>query len=147
MIAVVFDANIYISALISTKGASARLVGLLAENTLSVAMSAAILAEIKRVTHYPRIRKKYQLTEVEIDEFLDLLRDQVLWVEPDEVVQVIEDDPDDDKYLACAVAANAQFIISGDRHLRDLERYQGIEILTPAAFLAYLKTSVLKTPG
>ena len=140
MITAVFDANIYISALISAKGASARLVELLAGNTLSVAMSTAIFDEIRRVTHYPRIRKKYHLAEAEVDEFLDLLRDQVLWMEPNEVVQVIEDDPDDDKYLACAVAANAQFIVSGDRHLRDLERYQGIEILTPAAFLAYLRT-------
>jgi putative PIN family toxin of toxin-antitoxin system len=144
MITAVSDANIYISALISGKGASARLVELLAEKNLSVAMSTAIFAEIGRVVRYPRISRKYHLTEVEIEEFLDLLREQVVWVEPDEVAQVIEADPDDDKYLACAITADAQFIVSGDRHLRDLERYRGIEILTPMAFLAYLRTNAFK---
>ena len=38
-------------------------------------------------------------------------------------------DPDDDHVLACAIAANADFIVSGDKHLLDLKRHQGIEIV------------------
>lgn len=47
-------------------------------------------------------------------------------------------DPDDDAVLACAVAANADIIVSGDRHLLALGSYQGIPILTAAAVLARL---------
>jgi predicted nucleic acid-binding protein len=43
-------------------------------------------------------------------------------------------DPDDDKFIACALASNAKIICSGDRHLLDVNGYQGIEIIKPRAF-------------
>jgi putative PIN family toxin of toxin-antitoxin system len=45
---------------------------------------------------------------------------------------VVIDDPDDDAVLACAVAAKADLVVSGDPHLLKLERYQGVPIVTPA---------------
>jgi predicted nucleic acid-binding protein len=54
-------------------------------------------------------------------------------VTPSEVPRVIEQDADDDQVLACALAANANLIVSGDKHLRSLGgAYQGIRIVTPA---------------
>jgi len=44
-------------------------------------------------------------------------------------------DPDDDKFLACALASGASIIVSGDTHLLDVSGYCGIEILRPRAFL------------
>ena len=44
----------------------------------------------------------------------------------------IVNDPADDAVLACAIAANAEFIVSGDRHLLDLRDHQGIRIITAA---------------
>ena len=52
------------------------------------------------------------------------------------VVAVIAADPDDDIFLALALASNAQYIVSGDGHLLDVGVYQGIAVVTPAAFLA-----------
>jgi len=138
MIIAVFDANIFISALISEKGASARLLNMMKDGLFSVAMSSVIFAEISAVVRYPRITQKYHLTNQKITEFLDLLRDQVIFVEPQQEVAVVRDDPEDDKYIACALAAGAQFIISGDGHLQEVKRYQGVEIMAPAPFLAYL---------
>lgn len=48
---------------------------------------------------------------------------------------VIERDPDDDKFIECAVALNASTIISGDKDLLSLGRYFDIEILSPRSFL------------
>jgi len=48
---------------------------------------------------------------------------------------VIEQDPDDDKFVACAVALNAEAVITGDRALRAVGQYQGITIVTPEQFL------------
>jgi len=48
---------------------------------------------------------------------------------------VVANDPDDDKFLACAIAANASIIISGDPHLLSLGSYRSIPIMTPAQFL------------
>ena len=49
-------------------------------------------------------------------------------------------DPDDDKFIACALASKAQVIISGDRHLLVMDGFQGLEIISPSMFLKkYLK--------
>ena len=45
---------------------------------------------------------------------------------------VVLSDPDDDEVLACAIAANAQFIVSGDRDLLSLKTYRGISIVSAA---------------
>jgi predicted nucleic acid-binding protein len=55
-------------------------------------------------------------------------------VHPQERLAIIADDPDN-RILECAVAGPADFIISGDHHLLDLENYQGIKIVNPARFL------------
>ncbi len=56
-------------------------------------------------------------------------------------IPIICADPDDDKFLACAVAGEADVIVSGDSHLLTLGSHAGIPILTPAAFLALLDES------
>jgi len=56
-------------------------------------------------------------------------------VTPDLAIEpVIKRDPDDDKILACAVAAQAEWLISGDDHLLSVKRYKGITIVTPSQF-------------
>ncbi len=58
-----------------------------------------------------------------------------LRVEPDKALRIVERDPDDDMFLACAVAAKADAVISGDRHLLSLGCFRAIPILTPAELL------------
>lgn len=58
-------------------------------------------------------------------------------------LKVIAADPDDDAVLECAVAGQAQYLVSGDRHLLALGQYQGIQIIKAAEFLTLLQ-SVLK---
>ena len=55
-------------------------------------------------------------------------------------------DPDDDAVLACAVAAHAQAIVSGDRHLLDLKINQGIPILTAPELLARITLTTSSSP-
>jgi uncharacterized protein len=59
-------------------------------------------------------------------------------VQPAAIEPVITDDPDDDAVLACAVAAAAEVVVSGDPHLLRLKEYQGIRILTAVELLAEL---------
>jgi predicted nucleic acid-binding protein len=56
-----------------------------------------------------------------------------------QIEPVILDDPDDDEVLACAVAAHAQVIVSGDSHLLGLKRYKHIRILSPDRFLKKIR--------
>jgi predicted nucleic acid-binding protein len=60
-------------------------------------------------------------------------------IEPAVIEPVILPDPDDDAVLACAVAARAEAIVTGDAHLLDLKQYEGIPILTAAQLLTRIE--------
>jgi len=136
---VVLDANVLVSALISPRGATAQLLGAWEEGRFVLLISEAILRELDRVLHYPKLQERYRLPESRIARFLQLLRTQGVLVETTVQLSVIERDPTDNRYLECAVTGEAQIIVSGDRHLLELGAYQGIQILSPAGFLAFLK--------
>ena len=53
------------------------------------------------------------------------------FVAPDVELDVVDADPDDDKFLEAAVAGNVEDVVSGDQHLLDIEEFRGIEIVTP----------------
>jgi hypothetical protein len=74
------------------------------------------------------------------------IRELCLMVYPSQRFQVIKADPTDDRVLECAVAAQADVIISGDAHLLTLGEFQGIGILDPAAFLAELEGPITGEP-
>jgi hypothetical protein len=59
-------------------------------------------------------------------------------------VEEIKDDPEDNKYLAAAAEGKADFIISGDHHLRELGIFRGIRILSPSMFLKLLEKQPAK---
>jgi len=136
---VVVDANVFISALISPKGAPAKIVSYWREEKFDVVVSRAILQELGRVLHYPRLQERYHLPEEHIQRFLRLLGRQAIGVAPPETLAVIQRDPTDNRYLECAIAGNASVIVTGDQHLLGLGEYEGVQILTPAGFLALLR--------
>jgi predicted nucleic acid-binding protein len=72
---------------------------------------------------------------VDLRPFWDLLTIQAEIVLAPTLPQVIHDDPSDDKFLEAAVAGNASYIISGDKHLLKLSEFQGIQILKPKDFV------------
>lgn len=96
--------------------------------------SAATIKEVGRVLNYPKIRKKYKLTDDDINHSItNLLRYSIVVDDPPEII-AIKEDPEDDKILAAAVAGKADYIISGDAHLLNLRSFRGIEIITPKEF-------------
>lgn len=60
-------------------------------------------------------------------------------VYPKEKVNVVKDDPDDDKFIEAALEGNADYIVSQDNHLLKLKGYKGIKIIEPGSFLELLK--------
>lgn len=54
--------------------------------------------------------------------------------EPKQKIDVIKDDPDDNKVIACAIESSSEYIITYDRHLLKLKEYEGIKIITPEEF-------------
>ena len=120
-----------ISALLFS-GTAARLVPLWQSRRITVLISRAILTEYLRVFAYP----KFQLSDQEIR---PLIEEELLpFVETIRVrrrLAVVRRDPDDDKFFECAVAGRAQYLVTGDRDLRELGSFRGTTILTASEFL------------
>lgn len=139
---VVFDANIYISAFISPNGAPAKVVSRWLAGEFDVLVSQPIVDEILRVTNYDRIQKKYARVRERRLEFVTLITKQGIWVEPITTLTVVSVDESDNRYIECAVTGNAQYIVSGDKHLLDIGEYQGIVVVTPSVFSALLDADI-----
>lgn len=79
--------------------------------------------------------------EVELEELLGLFAKgiNILFTQKTPKLRLIEDDPGDDKFVECAVALKAEYIITGDRALKAFEEYQGIKILSAHDFLNTFK--------
>lgn len=136
---VVLDANIYVSSMVNTQGHPKRIMTQWEQGDFDVLISKAISAEIGRVLRYPRIVKRHKQDERAIQRFLELLASEAVMVEPTEVVDVIQEDESDNRYLECAIAGKAQYVISGDKHLLKLGEYKGILIVPPVVFVALLE--------
>ena len=120
-----------ISALLFS-GTAARLVPLWQSRRITVLISRAILTEYLRVFAYP----KFQLSDQEIRPLIE--EERLPFVETIRVrrrLAVVRRDPDDDKFLECAVAGRAQYLVTGDRDLRELGSFRGTTILTASEFL------------
>lgn len=78
---------------------------------------------------------------IEINSILTLILTNSEIIQAPALPHQVCEDPDDDKFLACALASECKVIISGDKHLLKLSGYRGIVILTPRMFIErYLKT-------
>lgn len=135
---VVADANVAVSSVISAAGAPAAILRGWRDRAFDLAVSDPILAEYERLLKYTRIRRRHQLPDPEIASLIDGFRRFASFVEAAEGRRIVLDDPDDDKYLDCARAAGAAYVVSGDRHLLALRQYEGIRILSPRAFVIVL---------
>lgn len=133
---VVLDTNVVASRYVSPIGPPARIFSLWETNEFELIISEAILAEYKRVLMYPHLQARHRMDDQQIDVELNDLRRFATVVEVDITLTVITEDPSDNKFVECAVAGDADYIVSGDKHLLDLGEYRGIQILSPAIFLA-----------
>ena len=140
MLKAVLDTSVLVSAFLKPDGINGRILGQ-AKDCYQLYLSEGILSETTRVIFtYQRIRKKYLYSDRDAEEFLGSLiavAHQVLKELPR--IKIIEKDPDDDPILACALKTRADYIVSKDAHLKDLEEYQGIKIVSSQEFLEILK--------
>lgn len=132
------DTNVVISAVVSPHGSCARLVHAVANKYLQIFVAEEILAEYRSVLGRPGIVRRHQLTEEEIDRFVELLRSRGETVKLPALIPRVSRDPDDDMFVACAIAGNADFIVSGDIHLLEHGSFGEIQVLRPHEALALL---------
>jgi len=128
---VVVDTNVLVSALLFG-GTPGKLVALWQRGAIKPMASKEIVDEYLRVLTYPKFKLSEEdinyLLYQEIIPFFDIIE-----VQPGP--PILNKDSQDDKFIRCALAANAAYLISGDQHLQDLKFYQKIKILSPAEFM------------
>jgi len=129
VINVTADTNIYISALVFA-GVPRQFLKEAEAGRFRLAISDAIRGELQGV-----LRDKFSWAEAEITETLSLLAGCTTLVEPTQMLNVVPDDPDDNRVIECAVAAGSRFIVTGDGDLLRLGSYGNIKILKAAEFL------------
>jgi putative PIN family toxin of toxin-antitoxin system len=139
MLRVTLDTNVFVSSLLTPRGASAQVLDAWRKRQYLLVISLAILAEIQTTLNYPHIRNKYFITDKDIRQLTTLLEKDALLVPGEAVISdVTLADPKDVMVLACAVDGQADWIVSGDHHLLELGEYQGISILAIRQFLERL---------
>ena len=138
MIRAVLDTNQYVSMAIKAGGTADKLLTAWRDARFVLLLSPPILEEIFRVLRSPRLRRLVRLTATEIDALMEnLLLDAE--ITPGRLaVRVVERDPSDNMFLACAVEGRADYIVSGDEDLLVLGSYEGVPIVLAAEFLRIL---------
>ena len=141
MIRAVLDTNVWVSAILSPGNPPAKILELALTGNMRLIISPVIIREISRVLQYPKVKKalkKFKITSQEVEDVILKLLKVALITPGALLAEGASNDPADDLIIASALEGHADFIISGDHHLTNLENYQGIKIVDPSTFLALI---------
>ncbi len=136
---IVPDTNVLVPVTISDQGSPDKFFRAWKNGTIEIATSPVLLEEFRTFISRPRIKKYQWMNSEEINELISLLLKGAVLGPGEKTVEVIEEDPDDDYVLSAAIETEADYIISGDRHLLDVNIFRGIDILSPSEFTTLLK--------
>lgn len=123
---IVLDTNIYIAAAIGSEIAEEIIQLAVKTNTVTLLTSEEIIDELRE-----KLLSKFDRSEEIADIFINRIRKIAEIVEVEEKVNIIVRDPDDNKILECALAGQADLIVSSDQDLIELKRFEGIGIIHP----------------
>jgi len=127
---IVLDTNVFISG-VFFKGPPNQILRAWRDGRIRFLMSEEILKEYQSVgEHLAR-----GFPKVDLEPFLELLAIKTEFVIPKKLQNRVCEDPDDDKFIACALAGKSNMIISGDKHLLRVSGYEGIKVLRPRKFV------------
>ena len=130
---VVADTNVYISALMYG-GAPGLLLDYALSRLFELMVSTVLLDELDE-----KLQIKFGVSPEDASAIRSKLETVGCLAKPEMTLNVITDDPDDDRVLECAAEGKAHYIVSGDRHLLKLKQYEGISILTVRQFLTTIE--------
>ena len=133
MIRIVADTNIFISALMFG-GVPGSFLDLAFQGSFLLITSPVLLDELDE-----KLRMKFELSTTDADLIRSRLEAISQLVSTTTTLAVVKDDPDDDRVLERAIAGQADYIVSGDRHLLKLGSYREIPIITVRYFMDTLK--------
>lgn len=135
MLRIVADTNIYISALF-WRGKPNKLIHMCYEGKAKLVVSRKIIEELERIL---LTDEKFKMAREDVALNTEIILINAELVEPKATLNVIKEDPDDDRILECAVEGEAEYLVSGNKHLLNLKEFQEIKILTANQMLEILE--------
>ena len=133
MIRAVLDTNIIVSALFWS-GAPYKIVQAGIKDEFRIITSLEILGEA-----YATLEEKFKVPRKQINSLVKVVTLNSEIVYPKLQIAVVKKDPSDNKIIECALEGNADYIISGDKHLLEIKKYKEVEIISPSEFWSTLK--------
>ena len=133
MLRVVLDTNVLISAILFG-GKPRQILEKAIRGEIRLCLSEPMLEELKAVLERSKFDYSPEMIQIILTELMSIPD----FVNPSETINVVAEDPEDNRILECAVAAKADYVITGDSHLLKLSKYLNVEILNAAAFLEKL---------
>lgn len=127
---IVIDTNVVISG-VFFGGIPYKILESVRDDKIHISTSIDILDEYKRVGE----DLAHEYPENRLYPILDMLFMKSSLCVPADLPKQICEDPDDDKFIACALASKCQIIVSGDKLLQDVKKYQDIKIMKPRKFV------------
>jgi len=127
---VVLDTNVFVSGLFF-KGPPYQILDAWRRRALRLAVSSEVLEEYQRVSQ----EMAEVFPQVDLAVPLALLETYATLRKPRTLPAPVCADPDDDKFLACALGARTRLLVNGDRHLLAVDGYRGIRVLRPRQFI------------
>ena len=123
----ILDTNVFVSGIFWEGNFCSQIIDKWRNKEFELVSSIEILDElVKTLKDF-----KIQMPDEMIEEWRNLIIENSIIVEPTTKLDVIKEDPDDNKFLEAGVTGKANFIISQDNHLLKLKEYQGIKIVSP----------------
>ena len=127
---IVLDTNVIVSGILFG-GNPRSVIQSVIEGRSILYISTPILEEIEAVL----LRPKFKLNTSIVRNLVYEIEQISIFAESKKAINIVKKDPDDNKFIECAIASNSEFIISGDVHLLEIKKYRKIKIITPQEYL------------
>ncbi|MBN2466736.1 MAG: putative toxin-antitoxin system toxin component, PIN family [Deltaproteobacteria bacterium] len=132
---IILDTNVFISGIFFT-GPPSQILNAWQDSRLQILLSQEIINEYQRVAE----SLSAEFPTIDILPIIELMTIHGQLIDTEGFDVSVCDDPDDNKFMECAIAGNSEMIISGDKHLLRVSGYRGITVLKPREFVdRYLK--------
>ena len=133
--AAVVDASVLVSAFLFPYSVPGEVIALAQEGRYRLVLSPILIEEVRRSLLNPRLEDAYGHSAEAVDAWCVAMEGLCDLVEELPSIAPVCRDPDDDHVIAAALAAEAAFIVTGDKDLLDLAQHDGIRIVTARAFV------------
>jgi uncharacterized protein len=134
---IVLDTNVFVSGIFFS-GPPSRILEAWRDGRVQLAISPDILSEYQRVSD----ELSTQFPSVDLSTILGLVTIHAMMFRSPKLSEPVCEDPDDDMFIACAIASKSKMIVSGDKHLLKIADFGGVKILKPRVFVdTYLDKS------